>query len=192
MALNDFDLPASYISTFEQQSNFDDAMKALALVGHTLALLLTLLPEFLQDAVLEGNVNAAIGPMLLILAILSQVSVALPIAVVIAAVALLLVREYFANKRRMNVKKIKAPIVLPHEEEVRDDDLALLHHHEKLSEKNDLLSKDVDFEVKIKSEGSDRWIVDRHALIVPVNEVEEGMVTGGVEYHSILIVSNIE
>jgi hypothetical protein len=174
MALNDFDLPASYISTLEQQSSFNDAIKTLSLVGLVLALLLTLLPEFLQDAVLEGNVNGVIGPILLLLAILSNVSVALPIAVVAVIIGLVLLREFIMTKKRMRVKKINTPIIRPMEEELGDD-LALLDVHKKPIQEDDNISADM----KVKKDESERrWNVSRHAMVIPV-EVEDR--TGIVE-----------
>lgn len=198
MALNDFDLPASYISELEKQSSFDDALKALSLLGLVFVFVLTLLPESLQDAALEGNVNGVIGLMLLLLANLLQVSVALPIAVVVVAVALLLLREYLMNKKRVKVTKITAPVILPEEEEINENDLALVNLHQKPKHER---SKDFTATgvALVTNANKRQWSNRRQVMIIPADEAgmepEEVIGRGNgnvIDHGPPLIVSDVE
>jgi hypothetical protein len=99
ISLNDFDLPIIYTEIRKTKSNVDYIATAAAATLAVFSFALTLLPEALQDATGEVAMTSGFNGGLVVLTVISDVSIALPIILVLAFVSIIVAREMYQYRQ---------------------------------------------------------------------------------------------
>jgi hypothetical protein len=118
LSINDHDLPAKHMTDGNPSNQYARVRKTAKYAGFVVLIgvfLLTLLPETLQDVVLETQSTTVMQILTLVVYILSQKSVYIPVAIFFGLAIIIFLREYYAERRRAKAHNAVKPVTLPQE-----------------------------------------------------------------------------